>query len=151
MQSANLFGPLKGLCPHKALIGLTQASGLAGGLDFKPFYRWSVPLMRLLGLPLLMLISPFFALKEGLNLRKKVPCEDFQFLFWNITFVCCHKATLLLFQLLFSHSSFTLPNHCHGEKKRINLCTRGVKPLSKEKKVILLLKHPLLFALITII
>lgn len=34
MQSANLFGPLKGLCPHKALIGLTQASGLAGGFDF---------------------------------------------------------------------------------------------------------------------
>lgn len=34
MQSANLFGPLKGLCPHKALIGLTQASGLAGGLDW---------------------------------------------------------------------------------------------------------------------
>ena len=33
MRSANLFGPLKGLCPHKALIGLTQASGLAGGLD----------------------------------------------------------------------------------------------------------------------
>ena len=33
MQSANLFGPLKGLCPHKALIGLTQASGLAGGFD----------------------------------------------------------------------------------------------------------------------
>ena len=34
MRSANLFGPLKGLCPHKALIGLTQASGLAGGFDF---------------------------------------------------------------------------------------------------------------------
>ena len=33
MRSANLFGPLKGLCPHKALIGLTQASGLAGGFD----------------------------------------------------------------------------------------------------------------------
>ena len=33
-------------------------------------------------------------------MRKKVPCEDFQFVFWNITFVCCHKATLLLFQLL---------------------------------------------------
>ena len=34
MRSANLFGPLKGLCPHKALIGLTQASGLAGGFDW---------------------------------------------------------------------------------------------------------------------
>ena len=33
MQSANLFGPLKGLCPHKALIGLTQATGSAGGFD----------------------------------------------------------------------------------------------------------------------
>ena len=43
MRSANLFGPLKGLCPHKALIGLTQASGLAGGFDSKirnvPFPR----------------------------------------------------------------------------------------------------------------
>ena len=37
MQSANLFGPLKGLCPHKALIGLTQASGLAGGFDYVAF------------------------------------------------------------------------------------------------------------------
>ena len=35
MRSANLFGPLKGLCPHKALIGLTQASGLAGGFDLE--------------------------------------------------------------------------------------------------------------------
>ena len=33
MQAANLFGPLKGHCPYKALIGLTQASGLAGGFD----------------------------------------------------------------------------------------------------------------------
>ena len=41
MQSANLFGPLKGLCPHKALIGLTQASGLAGGFDFN-YFRKSV-------------------------------------------------------------------------------------------------------------
>ena len=46
MRSANLFGPLKGLCPHKALIGLTQASGLAGGFDFLSrctqlyFYSW---------------------------------------------------------------------------------------------------------------
>lgn len=42
MRSANLFGPLKGLCPHKALIGLTQASGLAGGFDLLRdllFYR----------------------------------------------------------------------------------------------------------------
>ena len=35
MRSANLFGPLKGLCPHKALIGLTQATGLAGGFDME--------------------------------------------------------------------------------------------------------------------
>ena len=34
MRSANLFGPLKGHCPYKALIGLTQASGLAGGFDY---------------------------------------------------------------------------------------------------------------------
>ena len=33
MQSADRFGPLKGLCPYKALIGLTQATGLAGGFD----------------------------------------------------------------------------------------------------------------------
>ena len=41
MRSANLFGPLKGLCPHKALIGLTQASGLAGGFDSKK--AWGCP------------------------------------------------------------------------------------------------------------
>ena len=35
MQSADRFGPLKGLCPYKALIGLTQATGLAGGFDCK--------------------------------------------------------------------------------------------------------------------
>ena len=35
MQSADRFGPLKGLCPYKALIGLTQATGLAGGFDSK--------------------------------------------------------------------------------------------------------------------
>ena len=35
MRSANLFGPLKGHCPYKALIGLTQASGLAGGFDLR--------------------------------------------------------------------------------------------------------------------
>ena len=33
MQSANLSGPLKGLRPYQALIGPTQASGLAGGFD----------------------------------------------------------------------------------------------------------------------
>ena len=35
MQSADRFGPLKGLCPYKALIGLTQATGLAGGFDYQ--------------------------------------------------------------------------------------------------------------------
>ena len=34
MQSANLSGPLKGLRPYQALIGPTQASGLAGGFVF---------------------------------------------------------------------------------------------------------------------
>lgn len=34
MQSANLSGPLKGLRPHQALLGPTQASGLAGGFDW---------------------------------------------------------------------------------------------------------------------
>ena len=34
MQTANLSGPLKGYCLYKALIGLTQASGLAGGFDW---------------------------------------------------------------------------------------------------------------------
>ena len=43
MRSANLFGPLKGLCPHKALIGLTQASGLAGGFDSAFFESTSRP------------------------------------------------------------------------------------------------------------
>lgn len=33
MQSANLSGSLKGLCPYQALIGLNQATGLAGGFD----------------------------------------------------------------------------------------------------------------------
>ena len=33
MQSANLSGPLKRRCRHQALIGPTQASGLAGGFD----------------------------------------------------------------------------------------------------------------------
>ncbi len=35
MQSANLSGPLKGCCPNNALLGLTQAPGLAGGFDFR--------------------------------------------------------------------------------------------------------------------
>lgn len=35
MQSANLSGPLKGLRPYQALIGPTQASGLAGGFDYR--------------------------------------------------------------------------------------------------------------------
>ena len=34
MQSANLSGPLKGLRPYQALLGPTQASGLAGGFDW---------------------------------------------------------------------------------------------------------------------
>ena len=33
MRSANLSGPLKGLRPYHALLGLTQASGFAGGFD----------------------------------------------------------------------------------------------------------------------
>ena len=35
MQSADLSGPLKGLRPYNALLGLTQASGFAGGFDFR--------------------------------------------------------------------------------------------------------------------
>ena len=34
MLSVNISGPLKGLRPYQALIGPTQASGLAGGFDF---------------------------------------------------------------------------------------------------------------------
>ncbi len=34
MRSANLSAPLKGFRPYNALIGLNQASGLAGGPDF---------------------------------------------------------------------------------------------------------------------
>lgn len=86
-------------------------SALVRGLSL--IYRRSVPLTQLFGLPLLIFSSPFFALKEGLNLRKKVPCEDFQFVFWDITSVGCHKATRLLFHLLSGHSSFTLPDHTH--------------------------------------
>ena len=40
MRSANLFGPLKGHCLYKALIGLTQASGLAGGFDFRGLFKY---------------------------------------------------------------------------------------------------------------
>ena len=39
MRSANFSGPLKGLCPYQALVGPTQASGLAGGFDFRPRVR----------------------------------------------------------------------------------------------------------------
>ena len=38
MQSANLSGPLKGLRPYHALLGLSQASGLAGGFDSELFF-----------------------------------------------------------------------------------------------------------------
>ena len=38
MQSANLSGPLKGFRPHQALLGPTQASGLAGGFDLLYLY-----------------------------------------------------------------------------------------------------------------
>ena len=47
MRSANLFGPLKGLCPHKALIGLTQASGLAGGFDYQKVFAKKETFSRL--------------------------------------------------------------------------------------------------------
>lgn len=36
MQSANLSGPFRG-CLYYALLGLPQATGLAGGYDFEPF------------------------------------------------------------------------------------------------------------------
>ena len=53
MQSANLSGPLKGLRPYQALIGPTQASGLAGGFDFHDsvfavyftFFAFAMPLI----------------------------------------------------------------------------------------------------------
>ena len=41
MQSANLSGPLKGLRPYHALLGLTQAPGFAGGFDSKTLRRAS--------------------------------------------------------------------------------------------------------------
>ena len=37
MRSANLSAPLKGFRPYNALIGLNQASGLAGGPDCSAF------------------------------------------------------------------------------------------------------------------
>ena len=33
MRSSNLSAPLKGFRPYNALLGLNQASGLAGGFD----------------------------------------------------------------------------------------------------------------------
>lgn len=75
MRSANLFGPLKGLCPYKALIGLTQASGLAGGFDLK-----------------------LWLLRGGLFPLDKFSCIG------NISPVSTSKtfANLLIFHLLFS-------------------------------------------------
>ena len=35
MRSANHSAPLQGLRPYKALLGLIQASGLAGGFDLR--------------------------------------------------------------------------------------------------------------------
>ena len=37
MRSANHSAPLQGLRLYKALLGLIQASGLAGGFDLQPF------------------------------------------------------------------------------------------------------------------
>ena len=37
MQSANLSGPFRG-CLYYALLGLPQATGLAGGYDYLKFY-----------------------------------------------------------------------------------------------------------------
>ena len=39
MQPANLSGPLKGLRSHHARLGLTQASGFAGGFDLGAYVR----------------------------------------------------------------------------------------------------------------
>ena len=36
MRSANLSAPLQGLRLYQALLGLSQAAGLAGGFDFQP-------------------------------------------------------------------------------------------------------------------
>ena len=36
MQSANLSGPFRG-CLYYALLGLPQATGLAGGYDYIPY------------------------------------------------------------------------------------------------------------------
>lgn len=42
MQSANLSGPFRG-CLYYALIGLPQATGLAGGYDFYPVSQDQFP------------------------------------------------------------------------------------------------------------
>ena len=42
MHSANLSGPLKGLRPYHALLGLTQASGFAGGFDWMLSQRFDL-------------------------------------------------------------------------------------------------------------
>ena len=48
MQSANLSGPLKGLRPYHALLGLTQAPGLAGGFDSRYEYKMNKNVVYLL-------------------------------------------------------------------------------------------------------
>ena len=42
MQSANLSGPFRG-CLYYALIGLPQATGLAGGYDFSEKHLLLLP------------------------------------------------------------------------------------------------------------
>ena len=42
MRSANLSVPLKGFRPYNALIGLNQASGLAGGPDYLSYDFFAV-------------------------------------------------------------------------------------------------------------
>ena len=41
MQSANLSGPFRG-CLYYALLGLPQATGLAGGYDCAYLYRFGM-------------------------------------------------------------------------------------------------------------
>ena len=48
MRSANHSAPLQGLRLYKALLGLIQASGLAGGFDFAGAY----PVLRAASMPL---------------------------------------------------------------------------------------------------
>ena len=38
MQLADFSQPLKGHCPHYALLGLIQAPGFAGGYDYSEFF-----------------------------------------------------------------------------------------------------------------